>query len=247
MITVEFGTMYAVCHTSRSFAADTAIFGGSNGYWRTPVLRSLRMDPAMLTEDIDVSVRAMLAGHRILHDRSIISTELAPSRFASWFYQRLRWAQGWHQVTLKHSRAIMTSPALTRWQKVYWTYILPWRELYGLLSPQALPILLAAIAVHLWSGRLWHWDLYFAATTALTMVSGAWSALVAHRHMALAETAGRRRDTAAYILLSPLLTLLRNAITLVAWLREARRQRDWITTTRGCALPWETARIVEAQ
>jgi len=55
MIAIEFEQIYSVSHTARSLALDTAIFGGSNGYWRTEVLREIGFDVTMMTEDIDAS------------------------------------------------------------------------------------------------------------------------------------------------------------------------------------------------
>src|SRR5262249_44704199 len=52
MIGVEFECMYGVCHPARSLFVDTAIFGGSNGYWRIDALRRTRFDPRFMTEDI---------------------------------------------------------------------------------------------------------------------------------------------------------------------------------------------------
>ena len=77
-IAIEFDTIYAVSHPGRAHLSGTAIFGGSNGYWRREVLADLGMNQAMLTEDIDVSVRSLLEGRRLVHDRTIVSAELAP-------------------------------------------------------------------------------------------------------------------------------------------------------------------------
>jgi hypothetical protein len=66
IVAVEFEQIYAVAHAGRSLAFDTAMFGGTNGWWRTSVLRQIGMNDQMLTEDIDSSVRALLAGHRHL-------------------------------------------------------------------------------------------------------------------------------------------------------------------------------------
>ncbi|MCU1586734.1 MAG: hypothetical protein JWN31_227, partial [Frankiales bacterium] len=61
-VAAEFEVIYSVNHPGRSRLAGYGLFGGSNGYWRTDVLHAVRMDPDMLTEDIDCSVRAVLAG-----------------------------------------------------------------------------------------------------------------------------------------------------------------------------------------
>ena len=45
--------------------ASSGYFGGSNALWRTRVLASYAFDETMLTEDVDVSARALLDGMRI--------------------------------------------------------------------------------------------------------------------------------------------------------------------------------------
>ncbi|NJR65522.1 MAG: glycosyltransferase family 2 protein [Leptolyngbyaceae cyanobacterium CRU_2_3] len=94
IIAVEFEMIYGIVHAAKSFLTDSSIFGGSNGYWRTSVLQKIRFNPLMLTEDIDASMRTLLKGYRILHDRSIISTELAPANLGSFWFQRKRGPRG---------------------------------------------------------------------------------------------------------------------------------------------------------
>lgn len=53
---------HGVDHVMRNCTYGIAMFGGSNGFWRTPALRFIGMDPRMLTEDIDASIRAMCYG-----------------------------------------------------------------------------------------------------------------------------------------------------------------------------------------
>lgn len=103
---------------------DTAVFGGSNGYWRREALKRVRFDPSMMTEDIDATSRALLEGFHLCADRSIVSTELAPGNFRSLWFQRKRWAQGWLEVSFKHQRQLWTTRNLNFGQKAYWTYLL---------------------------------------------------------------------------------------------------------------------------
>ena len=38
------------------------VFGGSNGFWKTPLLQRIGMNGGMLTEDIDSSMRVLEEG-----------------------------------------------------------------------------------------------------------------------------------------------------------------------------------------
>jgi cellulose synthase/poly-beta-1,6-N-acetylglucosamine synthase-like glycosyltransferase len=230
LVTCEFEHIYAVMHTGRSVLFGTALFGGSNGYWRTDVLRRIGMDERMLTEDIDSTVRATLAGARIVHDRSVISSELAPTTAGAWWTQRLRWAQGWLQVTVRHQPEILRSELLDPTTKWCWTYLLAWRELFAPLSMLAPAILIAGLVaglpVHLG-------DPFLLATSALTLSSGVASGAAAYR-LARAGTRERmRRDFILYALAAWPYTLAKNVVALSGMVREVLGVRNWVVTRRG--------------
>ncbi|CAN9184118.1 unnamed protein product [Alternaria alternata] len=106
MIAVEFDKIYAVSHPGRSTMWGFGLFCGSNGYWRTSLLRDLKMDDTMLTEDIDSALRAFSKGAKTVHDLNVTSYELAPTTFGAFWKQRLRWAQGWAQASMRHMKMV---------------------------------------------------------------------------------------------------------------------------------------------
>lgn len=228
---VEFEHMYSVMHTGRSLAIDTAIFGGSNGYWRTAVLRDVLLDSRMLTEDIDTTVRAILAGRQIVHDRSVISTELGVPNFRRWWSQRLRWAQGWLQVTFRHQGAIWRSTHLPFKTKAQWTFLLFWGQLFPVLALQVFALLTAAWT----SGRSIEWlgHPYLVATAVFTVLAGALSSLATYR-VALWRTKERLRPWFwIYALTNLPYVTLKNTVSLVATLREMFHDNHWVVTPRG--------------
>lgn len=227
MIAVEFECIYAVSHSARSIAADTAIFGGSNGYWRASVLKEIRFDQTMMTEDIDASARALLAGYRIVHDRSIISTELAPTTFHAFWCQRKRWAQGWLQVSLRHQRAFWRSKRLTLAQKLHWTYLLLYRELYPLITLQIFPVV---ISLYLYQGNVplrTHWFLW--VSTVVTLASGPFATVSAMKN---AHVRHRWWYGLAYGFTVIGFVMLKNLIVLVAMYDQLFKRTDWIVTRR---------------
>ncbi|CAA9964660.1 hypothetical protein CFE70_008311 [Pyrenophora teres f. teres 0-1] len=106
LISVEFDKIYAVSHPGRSTMWGFGLFCGSNGYWRTSLLRNLKMDDTMLTEDIDSALRAFSRGAKTVHDLNVTSYELAPTTFQAFWKQRLRWAQGWAQASMRHMKMV---------------------------------------------------------------------------------------------------------------------------------------------
>ncbi|MBF4510803.1 MAG: glycosyltransferase family 2 protein [Aeromicrobium sp.] len=227
LIAVEFECIYAVSHTARSLALDTAIFGGSNGYWRADVLREIRFDRSMMTEDIDASARALLGGYRIAHDRSIISTELAPSNFHAFWCQRKRWAQGWLQVSLKHQAPMWRTKHLTALQKLHWTYLLLYRELYPLITLQIFPVV---ISLWLHQGDVplrTHWFLWLSTIT--TLASGPLATVSAMKNAHLRYHWWYGLIYGAIVIV---FVMLKNTIVLVAMYDQLFKKTDWVVTRR---------------
>jgi cellulose synthase/poly-beta-1,6-N-acetylglucosamine synthase-like glycosyltransferase len=240
LVAVEFEQIYAVSHAGRSLMFDTAMFCGTNGWWRSSVLRELGMNHNMLTEDIDSSVRGLLAGYRMIHDRSIISTELAPPNVKAWWGQRLRWAQGWFQVTLRHQAAVIRSPRLTGELKLYWTYLLGWRELFPLLSLQIFSLLIASAL--LGNRFTWFYDPYLDATSIVTVVAGPLLGIYTYRLALDDRRRELRRWFVIYALTSLFYTTAKNTVAIVATVRELLGQRGWIITQRSTKAK-ETPRV----
>jgi cellulose synthase/poly-beta-1,6-N-acetylglucosamine synthase-like glycosyltransferase len=106
-VAIEFDIIYCVYHPGGAMLRGFGIFGGSNGYWRTEVLDNIRMDPFMLTEDIDSAMRALRQQYKVIYNRDIISTEEAPPTINDLIKQRLRWTHGWTEVAVNHSLALI--------------------------------------------------------------------------------------------------------------------------------------------
>ncbi len=70
------------------------------------------MNGQMLTEDIDSALRAVRKNVKAVHEVNCVSYELAPSTFAGFWKQRLRWAQGWAQASLVHMAMVSTASPL---------------------------------------------------------------------------------------------------------------------------------------
>lgn len=227
-IAIEFETLYGVSHAAKSFLSDTTIFGGSNGYWRTSVLKQIRFNPAMLTEDIDASMRTLLSGYKIVHDRSIITTELAPVDFHSFWFQRKRWAQGWLEVSFKYQRRVWKSKKFTLWQKCYWTYLLYFCVLYSLIALQILPLILS---LFLYQGELPPSDNpYLWFSTVVTFSSGIYQTLVT---MKLASGRYSAFYFIQHAVLIFLYTILKNMIAVVGLYDHLHGYNKWVVTPRS--------------
>ncbi len=233
MVAVEFEAIYAVSHPGRARLHQFAIFGGSNGFWRTDALRQVRMHAAMLTEDIDASMRAVGGGARIRSDPGLISTELAPATWSSLWSQRLRWAQGWFQVSLRHLAGGMVSSRLSLRQKVGMLWLLGWREAFPWISIQIFPL------ITFWAikyGGLENLDWVipvFVLATLFTLSTGPGQTAFAYLRAA-PEIRRHKRWFLGYLLASSLYyTEFKNQVSRVAQLKELFGERAWRVTPRA--------------
>jgi cellulose synthase/poly-beta-1,6-N-acetylglucosamine synthase-like glycosyltransferase/CheY-like chemotaxis protein len=235
MVAVEFETIYAVSHPGRNRLHDFGIFGGSNGYWRTALLRQTRFRGSMLTEDIDSSLRVVEAGYRIGNDPRLVTRELAPTDLKALWNQRMRWAQGWFQVSGRHLWTGWRSPILSARQKLGFTFLLGWRELYPWLSVQIVPIV-AFYAVQAGGLRNLDWLVpLFVLTTLFTLSVGPGSTLFAY-WKAEPSVRERRRWFWTYLLVSSFFyTEFKNVIARVAQVKELMGEKAWKVTPRAAA------------
>lgn len=232
-VAVEFEGIYALAHPGRSRLHQFGIFGGSNGFWKTDLLRETRMHGFMLTEDIDSSFRVLEQGYRIASDPYLISRELAPVRLKALWNQRMRWAQGWFQVSLARSWPLLRSARLTRRQKFGIFHLLVWREIYPWLSTQVIPIIL-----------YWAWKFggfhridwlvpIFVVTSVITLGTGPGQSLFIFR-LSDPVIQQQRKWFFWYIITSFFFyTEFKNVVGRVAQMKEIMGERVWKSTPRS--------------
>ena len=232
LIAVEFEAIYAVAHPGRAKMHGFGIFGGSNGYWKTDLLRKIRMHGFMLTEDIDSSMRVTTGGYKIKVAPDIVSTELAPTSFEPLWNQRMRWAQGWFKVSLKHVKNMLLSPHITLQQKMGIWHLVVWRELYPWISMQIIPIVLYWIVRN---GGLDNIDWFipiFVVTSIVTLGTGPAQIFYIYRlsHHTIKQ---HKRWFLFYMLASFFYTEYKNTIARVAQVKEFMQEKKWVTTPRN--------------
>lgn len=108
--------------------SGTGFFTGSNGVWRASCFQDVAFDTAALTEDVDISIRGVLD-----HDLRIDflpecrSGELTPTGLQGLWKQRLRWAMGWDQATLRYAPTFWRADAPLRLRLgLYYIFVGRW-------------------------------------------------------------------------------------------------------------------------
>jgi len=233
MIAVEFESIYAVAHPGRAKMHRFGVFGGSNGFWRTELLHETRMRGSMLTEDIDSSMRVVERGFKIRSDRDLVSRELATTTFKQVWNQRMRWAQGWFQVSMAHMKLAYRSKELNVRQKLGIFHLLMWREIYPWLSQQLFP-LLAFWALRAGGLGELDWTIpIFVATSIFTFSVGPLQTVFAYK-LADPEIKQHKKWFWGYLLFTtPFYTEYKNLISRVAHIKQFMGESDWRVTPRS--------------
>ncbi|MEO1561598.1 MAG: glycosyltransferase family 2 protein, partial [Cyanobacteria bacterium J06632_19] len=229
LVAVEFEVIYGLCHEARSILTNTAIFGGSNAYWRASTLKLIKFNKNQLTEDIDATLRLLTRGYKLIHDRTIIATEEAPTTFMSWWRQRKRWNQGWFECTLKYQKKMNRCRYLKKRQKLYWFYTLIYREAFSLISLQ----LLGLIALQFMIGEqytlsakvqlLLDFSFFYTIFTSWITTFGA---------IAIKSQPYGFKVFLTHLIASIPYTLCKMIVTLVAWYDHISRETSWVVTPR---------------
>jgi cellulose synthase/poly-beta-1,6-N-acetylglucosamine synthase-like glycosyltransferase len=229
LVAVEFECTYGISHYGRSLVADTALFGGSNGYWRTAALKDLGFSAKRLTEDIDATIRGLLKGYRLVHDPAIITTELAPNSLRGLWLQRQRWSQGWLEVAWMYTGRVARSPYLDTVQKTYWLMMLLFSQGFYPLVWQVIPMMLS---IHF---SISDRDLTFENLNLIMMglltLSVMLQVTLAMR-LRPAHCSYSRRHGVLYCILSPIYFWLKILIGMVALYNHLCGSRVWHVTAR---------------
>jgi DNA-binding response OmpR family regulator/cellulose synthase/poly-beta-1,6-N-acetylglucosamine synthase-like glycosyltransferase len=229
LIAVEFEAIYAVSHPGRARVHGFGVFGGSNGYWRADLLRQTRMHGFMLTEDIDSSMRVIEQGHKVASDPNLVSRELGPITLEALWNQRMRWAQGWLQVSIKHMMRALRSSHLTMRQKLGFVHLLGWREVFPWVSPQIFPL----IAYWVWRGDSLDWAVPIYVLATLFTLSVAPSQVLFAYLRAVPEHRKHPSWFLMYLFIGSFFySEWKNLIARVAVIKEFMQERAWRVTPR---------------
>jgi cellulose synthase/poly-beta-1,6-N-acetylglucosamine synthase-like glycosyltransferase len=144
IVSVEYLLKYLVSYIGRFSGLGVTYFTGSNGYWRTEAIQRLRANELAQVEDIDLALRGSLAGCRLAYDPAIVAFEDPPPDALAWWTQRVRWAQGWAQLSKWHLDAVVHSRLMKKGARRLWMLFLVGNRL---LTPAAYLVVIDACSL----------------------------------------------------------------------------------------------------
>jgi cellulose synthase/poly-beta-1,6-N-acetylglucosamine synthase-like glycosyltransferase len=110
---------FAAEQGARSYSGLCMNFNGTAGVWRKAALLAVGgWQGDTLTEDLDLSYRVQLAGHRIRFDFDLECPAELPNNVVALKSQQRRWAKGSMETALKLMPTIFRSPRLSARQKI---------------------------------------------------------------------------------------------------------------------------------
>ncbi len=109
---------FGVEQAARAGAGLLFNFNGTAGLWRRACIESVGgWSGQTLSEDLDLSYRAQLAGWTLHYDPSIAAPAEIPAQIAAFKRQQFRWAKGSMQVARRLAGRVLVGP-LSPFQKV---------------------------------------------------------------------------------------------------------------------------------
>ncbi|MBK7369042.1 MAG: glycosyltransferase [Candidatus Eisenbacteria bacterium] len=122
-------------HAARAHGGLFLNFNGTAGLWRRACIESAGgWSHDTLTEDLDLSYRAQLAGWRFVYDDALVVPAELPSDMRAFLSQQRRWAKGSIQTARKVLPALFAAPLSARHK---------WEGALHLTANAAYPLLLA--------------------------------------------------------------------------------------------------------
>lgn len=240
MVHAEFFVTYFVLLPIMEAVAGSALFGGANAVWKAKSLQQIRFDEQMLTEDIECFARAVLQhGFAFKFLPECRSGELLPANFMAFWTQRLRWAMGWDQVTVRYAQSFWNNSALSLRRRLglYYIFVCRWATqmcavviiifnagpaIQSLLAEESLKQPQCISAVQVMSFYVYAIFIAFAFCRAL--------ATEAHPRLLL--------GLLLYFMMAPLYVLWGSALLMTSLTRlAAGRTGKWVVTERAHSKP----------
>jgi cellulose synthase/poly-beta-1,6-N-acetylglucosamine synthase-like glycosyltransferase len=163
---------FAIEQAARNWNGLLMNFNGTGGIWRKAAIEDPRVggwSGDTITEDLDLSYRAQLAGWKMIFCDQVVCPAEIPADVNALKAQQRRWAVGIMQVARKLLPAVWQSERLTLWQKIQATVHL---TQYAIAVPMILVALVGRLLPLMLTGEAWPpWIQWLCLTFLLAAVA----------------------------------------------------------------------------
>ncbi|KAK4934186.1 hypothetical protein LTR28_010831, partial [Elasticomyces elasticus] len=109
LLSIEHDMIYAVSQPGRAAMWRLGMFNGSNGYWRTSVLRdTVTTCDASAVDGLDLGFRVFSKGAVTVHDMNVIAYESGPTTIQKYWTTHVASAQQWALASARHTKLAFT-------------------------------------------------------------------------------------------------------------------------------------------
>lgn len=110
---------FAIEQVARSRGHLPMSMNGTGGIWRVKAIEDAGgWSAATLTEDLDLSYRALFKGWRFIYLVDVPVPGELPPQVAAWKIQQARWATGSTQCLLRHAGPLLVSNRFPFWKRI---------------------------------------------------------------------------------------------------------------------------------
>ena len=129
----------SLVRTAHAFFRRVMVIPGPIGIFRKSVLEEVGgYFQDTYAEDCELTIRILLAGWKVKHERRAVAWTEAPENLESFFRQRYRWSRGILQAVIKHKAQLLKPYPhfidwLFLWLVVFESMIWPGMDVFGIL------------------------------------------------------------------------------------------------------------------
>ena len=164
--TIGLDAHFVIEHGARNASGIFINFNGTAGIWRkAAIIGAGNWQDDTLTEDIDISYRAQLAGWKFVYVNDVVCPAEVPAEVYGLKNQQYRWAKGAIQTAMKLLPGIWRNPAISRLGKFEATIHLTNHLVFPVLLLIAL-MLFPILAIHVNRPNT---NMYFALISLFTI------------------------------------------------------------------------------
>ena len=183
---------FAVEHRARAAAGHFFNFNGTAGVWRRAAIEQAGgWSSDTITEDLDLSYRAQLAGWRFAYINEVVAPAELPESWAAFRSQQARWVRGSVETARKHLRGVLGAKTHALGARLDGAIHLTNNFAYLLMAALAVLLPLTVVVRDQLGWRVPGGQLVLSALD-LTMLTAGTFAMIVFYYSALLSVQGRR-------------------------------------------------------